>query len=185
MGNTSEIYRRKGKITKDEVKKTLDDINRELFDNKLPIFIYDTNVMFINDDADLVWWLEDKPHVRYDYDEKTDTSTGYEDADNFIEYRDVPRLRTSAWLNDVLTKEFSKRLKLINFCSAIDEEMTDSSSKSFEDYSKRFGTVSTGVKGFLMSSIQRKLYKEDLKWAKKVYPKELYDYLFDKHFKLK
>jgi hypothetical protein len=141
--------------------------------------------MFINDDADLVWWVEDEPHVSYDYDEKTDTSTDYEDADNFIEYRDVPRLRTSAWLNDVLTKEFSKRLKLINFCSAINEEMTDPYSKSFEEYHKRFGSISTGIKGYLMSSIQRRLYKEDLKRTKEIYPKEIYDYLFDKQFKLK
>lgn len=187
MGNTSSIYRKNGLITRKEISDTLNEINKEVFDNKLPIHINESGVMFINEDADLYWWFEDKPFIHYSYDEETDTETETEISDNNIEYRDVPRLDASSWLQDVLTKEFSKRLGLINYCPAIDSVMDDPYPKSFEEYMllRSPFTSLNKIKNFLMTPMQRNLYKENLKLTKHFYPKDVYEYFFENKFKIK
>jgi len=189
MGNTSSMYKNISgdtlrKITVEEIEKTLNEINNDLFDNKLPITFIDGDVMFINEESDLYWWLETTPMFRYYYDD-TDKETEKEVADNFIEYRDVPRLNTSAWLQDILTKEFSKRLGLINYCPAIDSDMSQPYAKTFEEYTKSMHSSFSKFVEFVMTPWLKRLYQEDLKLAKHYYPTELYDYLFDKNFKLK
>jgi len=190
MGNTSSMYKNISgntlrKITVEEIEKTLNEINNDLFDNKLPMIFTDGDVMFINQDADLYWWLESASMFRYEYDDETEEETEEEVADNYIEYRDVPKLNTSAWLQDVLTKEFSKRLELINYCPAIDSIMSQPYAKTFEEYTKSMHSSFGKFGKFIMTPWLKRLYQEDLKLAKHFYPTELYDYLFDKNFKLK
>jgi len=187
MGNTSEIYRKNGIIIREEVEKTLDEINKDLFDNKLPILHNDDGIMFINDESDLYWWFEDETHITYEYDDENDEEITIEDSENYIEYRDVPRLRASAWLQDVLTKELSDRLGLINFCPAIGEVISDSYAKSFEEYTKRMNSSlsNSKLKNFLMTTFIKGIYDRDSKIAKEIYPKDFYEYIFDKNFKFK
>ena len=183
MGNTSAIFRKNGMITIKEISKTLDEINDEFFDNKLPIKVYNDSIQILNDDIGAInWWFNDKPYIKYSYDEDTEKEIGEKVSDNFLEYRDVLRLSVSDWLQDVLTKELSYRLKLENYCMAIDENMTEPYAKSFEEYILR--TNISGFKKFILTPFLKNLYKENLKRAEKIYPEEFYEYLSNKKFKL-
>jgi len=181
MGNTSVMYRKNGLVTIDEITKTLSDINKEIFNNTLPITIDDNGVGFINNDiGNITWWLNREPYTKYVYNEEVEEEIGTIVSNNYIEYRDVPRLRASEWISDILPKEFSKRLGLINFCPAIDEEINGSYPKSFEEYAKlmRFDSIP------LLNNLEREMFEEDLRRAKKYYTKELFEYFFDKDFKI-
>jgi len=169
MANHTQIYREKKKLTLKEVRKVIDDINKEMFNNLLTIEEGDNNYICIQRSTiihgGLEMWFEDEDYDIYPKGEPIKV------ANSYLDVRQGHGLTFYWWLDHLFLCEIANRVNGICVGEGFQNPSDIKKGHVYTYNSKNFKDALKVHYSFMRTSLVKKLlsnqmYKSEMKRTK-------------------